>query len=134
MNEVKGNQPAGAQPSAIVPSGKASSTKGDIARAEVSSSGNNLPTKAIEDKREETGASVASADKVIHAVTQMNQFVQSEHRDLLFSVDENTGTSVVRVTDRESGDLIRQIPSEVFLKLAEHAQRDEPIHLINVEG
>ena len=53
------------------------------------------------------------------AVEEINSFVQSQNRQLSFSVDENSQRSVVRVTDSESGDVIRQIPSEEVLRLSE---------------
>ncbi|WP_313303793.1 flagellar protein FlaG [Stutzerimonas balearica] len=54
------------------------------------------------------------------AVASMQSFAQSVSRDLDFSVDEASGRVVVQVIDSESSTLIRQIPSEEVLKLAEH--------------
>jgi flagellar protein FlaG len=45
--------------------------------------------------------------------------MQSSGRNLSFSVDPNTGYQVVRVMNTETGELIRQIPTSEFLKLAE---------------
>ncbi|HAF94310.1 MAG TPA: flaG [Pseudomonas sp.] len=56
------------------------------------------------------------------AVASMQSFAQSVSRDLDFSVDEASGRVVVQVIDSESGTLIRQIPSEEVLKLAEHLE------------
>ena len=53
------------------------------------------------------------------ATREVEQFLQSQNRNLAFSVDENTERSVVTVTDSGSGDVIRQIPSEEVLRLAE---------------
>ena len=39
--------------------------------------------------------------------------------DINFSLDDSSGRVVVKVTDTKSGDVIRQIPSEEALKLAE---------------
>lgn len=41
------------------------------------------------------------------------------HRNLEFSLDEDSGITVVKVVDARSGDVIRQIPSEVAVRLAE---------------
>ena len=54
------------------------------------------------------------------AVSQINQFVQSVQRDLSFSIDEGSGRSVIKVIDRESGELVRQIPSQEVLALASY--------------
>ena len=47
------------------------------------------------------------------------QFLQAHNRNLAFSVDSGTERSVVTVTEANSGDVIRQIPSEEVLRLAE---------------
>lgn len=52
------------------------------------------------------------------AVRDINSFVQTQQRNLEFSVDEDTGMTVVKVVDPQTGDVIRQIPSEVALSLA----------------
>ena len=44
-------------------------------------------------------------------------------RDLDFSLDDSTGRMVVKVTDRASGDVVRQIPSEEALRLAENLEQ-----------
>jgi flagellar protein FlaG len=56
------------------------------------------------------------------AVSQLNEFVQSNNRQLNFSVDEGSNKQVVKVTDAQSGKIIRQIPSEELLKLSERLQ------------
>lgn len=53
------------------------------------------------------------------AVVEMNDFVQSVSRDIDFKLEDDSGRVVVSITDRETGNVIRQIPSEEALKLAE---------------
>ena len=52
------------------------------------------------------------------AVTEIRDFVQSTKRNLDFSIDDSTGRVVVKVIATESGEVIRQLPSEAALKLA----------------
>lgn len=52
------------------------------------------------------------------AVTDIREFVQSSKRNLDFSIDDSTGRVVVKVIATESGEVIRQLPSEAALKLA----------------
>lgn len=59
-------------------------------------------------------------DQVEIAVVALQEFAQTVRRDLNFSVDDGSGQVVVKVTDSTSGDVIRQIPSEEALQLAEH--------------
>ncbi len=61
----------------------------------------------------------ASAEEVAGAVSVIREFVQSVKRNLDFRLDDSSGRVVVSVTDSESGDVVRQIPSEDALKLAE---------------
>ncbi|MBN7818850.1 flagellar protein FlaG [Bowmanella yangjiangensis] len=63
-------------------------------------------------------ADIKEADVEL-AVEQVREFVFSHNRQLSFSVDEDSRRSVIKVTDPESGTVIRQIPSEEVLKLAE---------------
>jgi flagellar protein FlaG len=54
------------------------------------------------------------------AVTDMREFVQATQRNLDFSIDDSTGKVVVKVIATDSGEVIRQIPSETALKLAQN--------------
>lgn len=56
------------------------------------------------------------------AVAEIGELAQSQNRNLNFSVDEGTQRPVVTVTDSDTGDLIRQIPSEEVLQLSERLQ------------
>lgn len=56
------------------------------------------------------------------AVASISSFVQSVQRNLAFSIDESSGQVVVKVTDRDSGDVIRQLPSEEALRLSEQLE------------
>jgi flagellar protein FlaG len=56
------------------------------------------------------------------AISRVESFLQGQNRNLSFSIDENTKRSVVTVLDSDSGDVIRQIPSEEILMLAERIQ------------
>jgi len=53
------------------------------------------------------------------AVTDIRKFVQSTQRNLDFSIDDSTHEVVVKVIATETGEVIRQIPSEMALKLAQ---------------
>lgn len=53
------------------------------------------------------------------AVTDIRKFVQAAQRNLEFSIDDSTHQVVVKVIATDSGEVIRQIPSETALKLAQ---------------
>lgn len=61
----------------------------------------------------------AERESLLKAVSSIEGFVQSIRRDLDFSLDDASGRVVIKVTDSVSGDVIRQMPSEEALRLAE---------------
>jgi flagellar protein FlaG len=61
---------------------------------------------------------------------QLETFLKRVSRSLEFHVDDASGRMVCSVRDAETGDLIRQIPNEEVLRLAELAH-DETIVLVN---
>ncbi len=57
---------------------------------------------------------------VEEAVAKVKVQIQAiSNNSLDFSVDDSSGKTIVCVTDRESGELIRQIPSEEMLAIAQ---------------
>jgi len=62
-----------------------------------------------------------SADgRVKQTVSELNSFVQNIQRGIQFSVHEETGRSVVVITDKNTGEEIRKFPSDQLLAMAEH--------------
>ncbi len=53
-----------------------------------------------------------------NAVRSLNESVQNIQRGIEFSIDEESGRSVVKVVDRETGEVIRQLPSEDALAVS----------------
>lgn len=56
---------------------------------------------------------------VAKAAQQIQNFVQSMGRNLSFSVDSTTGYHIVRVTNPETGDVVRQLPTEELIRIAQ---------------
>jgi len=52
------------------------------------------------------------------AINRINEMVSDGGRGLHFSIDDKMNTPVILVKNRESGEVIRQIPSEVVIKVA----------------
>ncbi len=60
------------------------------------------------------------SDKVLEElVTNLNQQIQSTSRELHFSIDKKYGRPIVTVIDKETDRVIRQIPAEVALQVAD---------------
>lgn len=62
------------------------------------------------------------AAELQEAVRGLQDYVQSLQRNLEFSLDDSTGKVVVKVVARDSGEVIRQIPSQTALELAKSLQ------------
>ncbi len=77
---------------------------------ELPEGGNTVPPEA--------SSAAPKPQQLDDAVSSINEFVQNLSRSLQFSVDEASGRTIVKVTDSETGDLIRQIPSDEILAIS----------------
>jgi flagellar protein FlaG len=59
-----------------------------------------------------------SAD-VASTVSELNSRAQQVQRKLEFRVDEDSGRTIVTVRDKESGEIIRQIPPEEMIEIGQ---------------
>lgn len=65
-----------------------------------------------------------SREQIKQAVEEMRKSIsQVASNNLQFSIDDETGQTIVRVTDQKTGELIRQIPSEELVELAKSLDR-----------
>jgi flagellar protein FlaG len=60
---------------------------------------------------------------VKEAVAAANEAMRAMKSELDFSVDEDTGKTVIRVIDKQSGTLIRQMPSQEMIEIAKALDR-----------
>lgn len=80
--------------------------------------------------------SVSPTTEQVRAVAQrLDAFLRSMGHQLRFHVDDASGRIVVSVVDAETGERIRQIPSEEMMRLARHgAPGDGAVSsLVNLE-
>lgn len=68
-------------------------------------------------KREANKENELSPSEAKETVQEVNDLLQSMHRNLSFSFDEQLGQSIILVKDSESEEVIRQIPSEELVVL-----------------
>ena len=59
-----------------------------------------------------------SLEKVQQAMEEVRKAISPVAQDLLFSIDQDTGKTVIKVMDASTDELIRQIPSEEILSIA----------------
>jgi flagellar protein FlaG len=57
------------------------------------------------------------------AVSMLNQQMASTNRGLGFQVDEAVGGPVVTVRSADSGEVVRQIPNEVVVRIAHNIEK-----------
>lgn len=63
-----------------------------------------------------------SPEELLKAVSGAEAYAQSIRRDLKFSLDDESGQVIVKVTDSATGEVIRQMPSEEAVKLAQRLE------------
>ena len=64
------------------------------------------------------------------AISRMNERMQDGGRGLAFKLDPSLDRPVVTVTNKETGEVIRQIPNEVIIRMA-HSIDDNKGNLLN---
>ncbi|MCW8930636.1 MAG: flagellar protein FlaG [Gammaproteobacteria bacterium] len=60
----------------------------------------------------------AVKEELDETISQLNDSLQNVQRNLEFSVDKDAGRIVINVKDKETDEVLRQIPSEEVLELA----------------
>jgi len=82
--------------------------------SQVSETDTVTPEQVVSEAKE---TAALSHDKVEEAVASLNAFVQLMDRNVSFAIDEDSGRDVISVYEKETKELIRQIPSEETLEL-----------------
>lgn len=82
-----------------------------------------LNTMADNAKVERLKSITPVAAEVDDALNVVNKAAIFEQRSLSFMMDETSGRSIIKVIDRSTEQLIRQIPSEELLKVAQDIKR-----------
>ncbi|WP_423187072.1 flagellar protein FlaG [Alishewanella sp. d11] len=62
-------------------------------------------------------------DNLNEAINTLNQVPVIKERNLSFSVDDISGRSVIKLRDKQTDEVIKQIPSEELLKVAQDVKR-----------
>jgi flagellar protein FlaG len=128
MNEVRPVQTA-----AIVAASPVSAAGTVAPKTQVS--GKELPGNVSQkDTQQASQASTVSDKTLALELKKVNDYVQSVQRDLQFSVDKESDRTIIKVVDSDSGDIIRQIPEDIFLELARRLKQDGEVNLLNAFG
>lgn len=71
----------------------------------------------------QTGGADHSEKVLQEAVDKMNRQIQQVTREVHFSVDKSSDRVVIKVIDHQTKEVIRQIPSEEILSMAEELDK-----------
>jgi flagellar protein FlaG len=85
------------------------------------------PLNSTEDKSNKD-TQLPSVDLVKKAADNGNKFLQATNLSLQFKVDDSTKEVVVKIVDNETGELVRQIPSEEMLSFIKRMQELDSKH------
>ncbi|EAR09465.1 flagellar protein FlaG [Reinekea blandensis] len=106
------------------------SSKGQASEARQTEKASGLSPLEIMQKQR---AEEQKDENVERAVAQLNDYVQNTERKLEFQLDDESGDTIVRVYDKNSDELIRQIPNEEAVELARRLNQEEPLSLFSAQ-
>lgn len=89
-----------------------------VARQDMAAPGQKLPEKDSEVKSE------ASLADINDTVDKLREHVKNLDRELEFSVDEDSGRTVITVRDPETDEVLRQIPPDELLYVVKALQEN----------
>ena len=99
--------------------------------SEVRSQTSVIPAASMQPGQEAEGKNAVSAADLAEPIQRIN--VAMSQRGLEFDIRQESDRVVTRVIDRESGDVIRQIPAEEVLRLAERLDELQQGGLISLK-
>lgn len=126
MTSIQPNSAVGMQPAGPQAPARAAEAPGQVTQAEPNVS---LPAKAAAAPAppERPAEPLVDPKKLRRelevAIERLNDQVAQNGRSLGFSIDDETDVLIVRVTNKETGELVRQIPAEAVIRFA-HSLED----------
>lgn len=76
-----------------------------------------LQKNQYEKNNQEVTAQPLEREQLEKMAQQLQEFMGEMNRSLQFQVDEDSGRDVIKVLDKDTGDIIKQYPSEEVLNL-----------------
>ncbi|QSI75311.1 flagellar protein FlaG [Niveibacterium microcysteis] len=81
------------------------------------------PSEPVASPQTQTAQKQPDREAVERAMQEVKKAVDPMARNLQFSIDEDTGRTIVRIVDTATKEVIRQIPSEEVLAIAKALDR-----------
>ncbi|MCB1774598.1 MAG: flagellar protein FlaG [Gammaproteobacteria bacterium] len=82
-----------------------------------------VQAKVVVDRVRQQDQQEKESEPLEEVVSDLNNLVRELHRELQFSVDEDSGETVIKVIDKETDEIVRQIPSEEIMELRRRLQQ-----------
>jgi len=77
---------------------------------------------AVEAPRQQRAAPAVEIPKIESVKRQIDSYLRSMNKSLQFHVDKATGETVVTIRDDETGEVIRQVPGDDVLRIAQRIE------------
>lgn len=71
---------------------------------------------------EKTEKAGETREPLNEVVSELNNLVRDLHRELQFSVDVESGETMIKVVDSKTDEVVRQIPSEEVVRLRQRLE------------
>ena len=120
----------------------ASTSKTTTPKIDNTSSGRDIKTAQNQTTNANQSDTSLAADKTVNAIEEaskpqlddsmaekMAMYFQNVNRELKFQVDNEGGDPIVIIIDKESGDVIRQVPAQELLDINESLAKYPPVSL-----
>ena len=122
IDAIRANNPTVVAPTATSFKSSSDRQSGSTDVSQANRSGNSFQENDIRTSNQANGNSnenTASETQVTDAVEKLSKFVSTIRPEISFSVDQSSGTRVVKILDSQSKEVLRQIPSEEAIQLAQ---------------
>jgi flagellar protein FlaG len=110
---------AGPPQAAVPPAALNAAAAQPVVKAEAAPAPKLERVKLHQPQRVDLGFRAAEMRKNLHeAVTRLNEQMESKGRDLSFSLDERIDRTIITVKNLQTGEVVRQIPTEEVVQMA----------------
>ena len=89
------------------------------------------PLPVSEEKKQQEETEGPKKNDFDNVAQKLNEHVQRVHRELEFTVDKDSGKTVIKVIDLETKEVIRQIPGDEALKVAKKLNEGSTFEIFN---
>lgn len=120
INTITQNIPPSDRSTVASPSGGAPAEQAVTTQQVAGPQGRQGLPAASEGMPPQGGSAAQSAQELEEAVSALSSRVQVVQRDLQFSIDDDSGQTIVKVIDSATEEVIRQIPPEELLALVKN--------------